>query len=146
MNIKMSNPLRRYQIFFLALGVFCVAAVAVNLVVRRVPVHDATIENDLAAIASAVDAYSANHNSLPDNLTQLTGLSPATKKRLSDYEYIPGRTNQYELCATFLGVGQSTVKSYAPLGGTDDTSVHGKGRECFTYRANPPYAPAPSIR
>src|SRR5688572_20854410 len=131
---KTNNSIRVYQIFFLALGIFCAGAIAFNLVVRRVPVHDATIESDLTAIASAIESYVAVQSfspaKLPADLSELTELSAATKKRLGEYEYIPVSATQYQLCATFLAAGDSrnAGKSYGIANGYADPTQHGKGR------------------
>jgi hypothetical protein len=145
---KKTNPLRPYQVFFVALGVFCALAIVSNLVVRRVPVHDATIESDLTSIAGAIESYAANQGALPTELSQLTELSNATKKHMAEYEYVPTGINQYQLCATFLaaGTGRNAGK-YGPYGsGYADPSQHGKGRECFAYRATLTVPGGPTIQ
>jgi hypothetical protein len=140
------RPLRTYQVFFLTLGAFCALAIAVNLVVRRVPVHDATIESDLSSIASAIDSYASTQSvaapTLPANLSQLTEISDTTKRRLSQYEYHPRSISQYELCATFLATGQRRNVGKPYSASYADTTNHVKGRECFTYRVTSSY-PAP---
>jgi len=127
--------------FFLALGIFCAAAIAVNVVVRRVPVHDANAESDIGAIAGAIDSYAMEQGMLPSDLTQLSGLSAATKKRLPSYDYVPAGLSQYQLCATFLAPGQnqSIPKPYNVANGYADPANHGKGRECFTYQVTQNY-------
>jgi hypothetical protein len=129
------RTIRNYQIFFVALGIFCIAAIATNLIVRRVPTHDATIESDLTAISNAVDYYVSTQSSLPAKLSDVSGLSPATQKRLSDYEYAPNIGYSYQLCATFLGTDLSTAKPYVVPNGSPDPSRHGAGRTCFQYTA-----------
>ncbi len=152
MNIKTTNKLRSYQIFFLALGIFCVAAIATNLAVRRVPVHDATIESDLNSISGAIDSYATAHQALPPSLNQLEGLSSATQKRLTSYEYTASNLGSYQLCATFLAAGKGISQPYgspARPGSSPDTSRHSKGRQCFNYQISsggPIIVPRPIVR
>lgn len=144
MSTKTTNrALRRYQTFFVVLGVLCVAAIALNLVVRRVPAHDATIESDFSSIYSAIDSYASQHSQLPAKLSDVTGLNGSIEKRLAEYEYVPSFDYSYQLCATFLGEGNNTVRPYisTPAKGFPDTSRHGKGRECFTYTASQGISP-----
>ncbi len=135
MNTKTPNSLRTYQIFFVALGVVCAAAIATNLIVRRVPAHDATIESDLSSISGAIDSYASTQSRLPAQLSDVSGLSAATQKRLSDYDYTPDIGYSYQLCATFLGSDRTSVKSYAVPNGAPDPSRHGRGLACFQYTA-----------
>jgi|GEM_PF-2284413 len=139
MNTKTPNSLRAYQIFFVALGVVCAAAIATNLVIRRVPVHDASAESDISAIYGAIDSYVSTQGRLPTNLADVSGLSSATQKRLGDYDYQPGASYSYQICATFQGAGKNTAKPYinTPAPGYSDPSRHGTGRTCFSYTAQP---------
>jgi len=135
MNTKITSSLRPYQIFFAVLGAVCVAAIATNLVVRRVPVHDATAANDLVSISNAIDQYASTQSRLPASLSDVSGLASATQKRLGSYEYTPLTASTYQLCATFLGTGSSTANSYPVPSGAPDPSRHGAGRACFHYNA-----------
>lgn len=150
MNTKTANPLRIYQLFFLALGIFCIGAITINLIVRRAPVHDATIEADFTSIAGAIDSYVAAQSmmppKLPASLSDLSELPSATQKRLGDYDYNPISTSRYQLCATFLTASEGR-NAGKPYYGTEndyvDPSRHSKGRECFTYTVTSISRPQP---
>ncbi len=145
------RPIQSYQIFFVILGVICIAAIVSNLMLRRVPAHDATVESDLSAISNAIDSYASTQSILPAQLSDVSGLSPATQKRLSDYTYTPNIGDSYQLCATFLGKDISTAKPYTVASGAPDTSRHGIGRICFQYTVQainnvPPGRPVPQAQ
>lgn len=137
--------LRRYQLFFVGLGIFCAAAIAVNLVVRQGPVHDATVESDIRSITEAINAsITVQAATLPTSLTEVYGLSGGIKKRLRDYTYTVTGPYQYQICATFTAASEGrSGNRYYPLGTGDDPAVHGKGRQCFQYTvsSNSPLVP-----
>ncbi|HVQ43999.1 MAG TPA: hypothetical protein VMT30_03470 [Candidatus Saccharimonadia bacterium] len=133
MSTKTPNPLHRYQVFFAALGVVCAAAIAFNLVVRQGPVRDATTESDIRAISQAIGAGTPVAVVLPARLTDVTGLSAATQKRLGDYQYTVTSPSSYQICATFAAAAQGREGQYYPLGTGDDPGTHGQGRQCFRY-------------
>jgi hypothetical protein len=130
---KSTTPaLRPYKIFFAAMAVLIIGAVALNTVTRQGPVHDARAEEDLRLIEEGINVYVSNRNVLPASLANLSGLPADTRQRLKDYEYTPSVLGAYELCANFQTV--SPARQLGPAYyGKSDPSIHGKGRTCFRY-------------
>jgi type II secretory pathway pseudopilin PulG len=133
----MTKSLNTYKIFFVIMGIVSVGAIATNLLVRQGPVRDANAVDDLRSISGAMDGYMLRQSQLPASLSDLSGLSAATRQRLSNYEYIPGSSTMYKLCTTFesKSTDDTTVKIY-PAPGNADPGMHGAGRQCFSYIAN----------
>lgn len=130
--------LSTYKRFFLIMGLLCLAAVILNLAVRRGPVHDATAVEDLHSISSSIDGYFSKNMRLPATLDDIKpNLGAATRQRLGDYEYVPSGGGNYQLCATFAAAGDfgETTMPY-PGAGNPDPAQHAKGRQCFDFVVN----------
>ena len=149
MNTTTTSALQRYYVFFGLLAAFCALAISVNLVVRRAPVHDAIIVQDLRNLGPAVDNYYLSQNRLPANLkaVSLSGLD--TAKRLEAYKYRQTGTTTYELCATFLTERSQAGNNYSqptyPNGiATPNPEIHHQGFQCFSYTVIPITQPYPA--
>ena len=89
---------------------------------------------DLQRIVTAVDAYAANHGSLPPDLATLAAqpglrLAIADPVDASPYSYEPTGERTFRLCAVF-----STDTAEPPQAGdarVADEWLHGAGRQCF---------------
>lgn len=132
----MTSSMTTYKRFFLVMGILCLAAIVLNLAVRRGPVNDANAVDDLRSIMSSIDGYYSNNLKLPADLGVMkSGLSSATRQRLKNYEYIPGVNSHYQLCATFSTAGGNGITTM-PYPANPDPSQHSKGHQCFDYVVN----------
>lgn len=127
--------MKRYYLFFLIIAAVSALAIGSNSLLRRGPVHDAQVTQDLSTIQSAVDTYYLSKQVLPDNLTQVR-LDADVSHRAGEYEYVRIDQTSYQLCATFQTVHSSrnSYRATSPTGTElPDTEDHSKGRQCFTY-------------
>ncbi len=137
----MSNTMVVYKRFFLVMGILSLAAIVLNLSVRRGPVQDAQAVEDIRIISSSVESYYSSQTTLPSDLADIkTSLPNATWQRVHAYQYVPLSANHYRLCATFNTDGSSyggptKVMPY-PATQNPDPGQHGKGRQCFDFTAN----------
>mgnify|MGYP007095775077 FL=1 len=131
--------MKRYYLFFaVVIAVSLTAAVSLYLV-RRGPVADQLLSNDMRAIASEIDNYYLTKNELPASLSQITFSTADLIDRARTLEYrvmnngtTSGNQAQYELCATFRA-DQTSSRSTINYGAAPNPDYHGKGRQCFTY-------------
>lgn len=131
--------MRRYYYFFaITIVVSLVAAVSLYLL-RRGPVADQLLSDNIRTIASEIDNYYLTKNALPSALDQvsfstaeLTARAGTLEYRVVDRGETAGSNAQYELCASFQ-TKQMSANSTVTYGGVPDPSYHDKGRQCFTY-------------
>jgi len=89
---------------------------------------------DLEQVSRAVNVYWTRRDRLPDTLVVLAaepglGALPTDPDTGVAYEYRTTGSRAYELCATFAGTSNRSVRS--PL----DFWAHGAGRQCFSLEA-----------
>jgi type II secretory pathway pseudopilin PulG len=134
----MTKPsLAPYKRFFIIIGIVCLAAIILNLAVRRGPVKDANAVDDLRSISGAIEMYYSNQSRLPTDLADVkSSLSAATKQRLSAYDYVPVTPVQYRLCASFESASSDKQYMTYPIYGNPDPGQHEKGHQCFVYTVN----------
>ena len=136
---KSKTSITTYQRFFIVMGIVCLAAIVLNLVVRRGPVRDATAVDDLRSISGSVENYYSNQAALPSDLADVkASLSTATWQRIHNYEYLVIGLNRYRLCATFTAAspGNNGVNTMPyPMYGNTDPGVHQQGHQCFEFSA-----------
>lgn len=135
--------MKRYYWFFGILAIASALAIASNVLLRRGPVHDAQVADDIRTIQQNVDNYYLAHNELPGSMAVL-GLTGGVSKRLPQYDYALTGALTYQICANFLTVHHSTGRYAVPnnLGQVADPDEHGKGQQCFTYQVIPVNQPA----
>lgn len=137
---KSAHSLTGYKRFFIIMGVLSLAAIALNLTVRRGPVQDANAVEDIRSMAGSIDGYYTSQTRLPSDLADIkTSLSAPTWQRIHNYDYTPLSSAKYRICTTFVTASSSnngiTVMPY-PASANPDPGTHGKGRQCFEYTAN----------
>lgn len=132
--------MKRYYQFFAILAVISALAITSNILVRRGPVHDATVANDIRQLQSQIDNYYLSQNQLPKDLSQIRA-DGNLAKRVGNYDYHVIDQDTYEICATFQTVHHSDNqgKWVGPDGTVDiaNPDEHGKGRQCFSYTVLP---------
>ena len=133
------DQLTPYRRFFIIMGIICLAAILVNLVLRRGPVEDAQAVEDLRNISGSIQSYYSNRSQLPGDLSDIRSeLSDSTWARVDRYDYVVVGLNTYRLCATFNAASTNDSRYEAmpyPAPGNDDPGRHTKGRQCFQYSA-----------
>lgn len=131
--------MKRYYLFFVVIIVLSVVSAVSLYLLRRGPVADQLLADDIRTIATEIDNYYLTKNVLPANLSQVSFSTQALAQRADILEYrvidrgeTSGSQAQYELCATFQS-NQTSTKSSINYGGVPNPDYHDKGRQCFTY-------------
>lgn len=134
-----SAAIKPYYLFFAILTLIALAAIASNIVLRRGPVHDATVVQDIQVLQANIESYYLKQGQLPTSLGQLSLPGQTLADRLSNYDYQPTAAATYQLCATFQSDQTSAGNTYRTYPGTTtpDPNTHAKGRQCFTYSTPP---------
>lgn len=120
--------------YYLIIGLIClvaVGAVTASYWLRRGPVADRQLAEDIGVAAQAVDTYYLGAKKLPASLRDVQ-LSGTIKNRLRTIEYRPLDDKRYELCGTFL-TSQPGVNGPSGPYASPDPNRHSTGRQCFTY-------------
>lgn len=122
----MRQQMQKYYIGLAIIAGVCAGAIIWYYAISRGAASDQQKVSDITALQLALDDYSQQKSTLPDNLDQLE-LDSKLDGRLKDYDYTYN-TDTFTICANF-----NTDASIDDYYGTDsDPQYHGKGRQCFT--------------
>lgn len=130
------------QKYYIGLGVIaavCVGAILWYYVLSRGTASDQQKVSDVVALQTAINEYSLQNDTLPENLDQLE-VDKKIKDRLKNYDYSRSEEN-YTICVNFKT--DASADDY--YNSDSDPYFHGKGRQCFTedvylYNSSPdPY-------